>query len=1244
MARWSSCVSGRWKIGCGRWMHAPAPSAECSARRAGFSSTARCFCVGMEGGGTDAANPARVREEELVQREVFAEMSTFIERVQTAYPRPKFTKSDLHPSPIEILMDGAPLLSHVDEAFGLIERLQRTTGYLVQIPAPPAPPGPPGRPNKPAPPGLISLTNLTVANGVLEVLIWWGICPLLLNGLHVVPEGGAGGAILVSKRSPYAPGLLSKGHRAVKAHIRDSIDIGRQKSRLWLYVDTVLHLLAPDGPLYVLLAPHLPALLAGLIQLAYRAKHGDASRRTQQVLTEVAAEASTPPPLGTVLDALLRLLQTQRHGTWGLTTCTRMLTKILVGRHMRGVETIATQFLGALQIPYGSTVDEDGNIVDDGDGVPIDTEASNPLYQVVRLVTTLPTSFKTHDKEQLFYRSIAKQCQKLSAILRKHPTATGNVLVGHIAAKLCEMDVTGSAGQFQRSGCLFLTVLFPCIVDAGRRRDGDDDSEGTLTTRDEQTVEKELEQLSVFLEICPPNETLLGTCRGLLLVGLLRIYVYTTCTKSWLRKRSGSALARLCVIGDHSKTAAAMSESVFEDANILDGLQYGNGSAPVFAHALSPGPSGGLCISRNKDIDCRQTPSSLLPSRSPAQSRQTENSVPQNVVADAVMELLRFPDVQETTLPGHLFCRLLSLCAPADSFREKVERDAGAWSKASGLLAEEIFDHEGQLKSTREKDIVFHADGGVDVEKALPTAIPRAVTTPLQILPLLISMSDSMGAALIRNRGLMLECAITILSRFAATLAIDEASGMNRVRIGLAVHDLEKEEAANGRSTGTGELAAKIAMEILSVLMDEAVEQGWDIGEEDLDSPLSRRTKLLVSLGNVLETLSFHPSDEVAEKAVALRVSLLATKMTGIERDTLVASLRQVSGDEVEEDGGVDRVATTYIDSIQQLQERGNPALRAYGLVTMNKLLRESPPDNPKLLVSLVDTMLSMLTEEESFVYLAAVQSLGTAVEVAPAQVLPYLINIFQDRTRTLSERCKLGEVLAVASRRLGEMLPHYAATLIEAFSLPASARVKRGDYKDECSPPLIHGNPVLNKKDEELALDFEWAAFRASCLSNLADIVLTLNQWSRSFHSNLCDIGVGILQFERCAEAPNDETIHLGTVQVRRAAVFLLRAIATSFVSLSMSEVAVAVKTELSRVAVDDVDSVTRYHAGLALEEFRGTLEGSLLFEGEDGLGGDRARAEENIPSILKLAKSDEPTVGVVDKTPLTKLKIVEL
>ena len=107
------------------------------AWRSEVTSTARRVCVNMEGGGTDAASPARVREEEMVQCEVFAEMSAFIERVKMAYPRPKFTKASQDSSSIEVLLDGAPLLSHVDEAFGLIERLQHTTGYLIQIPAPP---------------------------------------------------------------------------------------------------------------------------------------------------------------------------------------------------------------------------------------------------------------------------------------------------------------------------------------------------------------------------------------------------------------------------------------------------------------------------------------------------------------------------------------------------------------------------------------------------------------------------------------------------------------------------------------------------------------------------------------------------------------------------------------------------------------------------------------------------------------------------------------------------------------------------------------------------------------------------------------------------------------------------------------------------------------------------------------------------------------------------------------------------
>jgi hypothetical protein len=227
---------------------------------------------------------------------------------------------------------------------------------------------------------------------------------------------------------------------------------------------------------------------------------------------------------------------------------------------------------------------------------------------------------------------------------------------------------------------------------------------------------------------------------------------------------------------------------------------------------------------------------------------------------------------------------------------------------------------------------------------------------------------------------------------------------------------------------------------------------------------------------------------------------------------------------------------------------------------------------------------------------------------------LDILLNAFVDPKRSLSQRTKLGEAVALASQRCGEVLPHYAETLIESFLLCAATG---SNY----IPSTLQTEEELNSltiQQYELAVE----AFRASCLSNLADVCLTLRTNVKPFAHRICNVVTPILQMEfssdnssssssisggeilpskvliEILDNENDTEEHNALIHqkigagrsVRRSATFVLRAVIQAagkeILSVLTSHLSPLTKL-LKFLATNDTDNVTKYHAKEALSEF---------------------------------------------------------
>ena len=108
------------------------------------------------------------------------------------------------------------------------------------------------------------------------------------------------------------------------------------------------------------------------------------------------------------------------------------------------------------------------------------------------------------------------------------------------------------------------------------------------------------------------------------------------------------------------------------------------------------------------------------------------------------------------------------------------------------------------------------------------------------------------------------------------------------------------------------------------------------------------------------------------------------------------------------------------------------------------------------------------------------------------------------DQNVSLINKVKVIEVLCKITMRFGELLPYYIDKydIMNTLCHICSSRSKVEDY---CR--------IVEIEQEQLHHD--WNVLRASCLSNINDIILTLGRYSNKYILNIIDIALGILQHE---------------------------------------------------------------------------------------------------------------------------------
>ena len=110
------------------------------------------------------------------------------------------------------------------------------------------------------------------------------------------------------------------------------------------------------------------------------------------------------------------------------------------------------------------------------------------------------------------------------------------------------------------------------------------------------------------------------------------------------------------------------------------------------------------------------------------------------------------------------------------------------------------------------------------------------------------------------------------------------------------------------------------------------------------------------------------------------------------------------------------------------------PPIRAKGLSGLRSLLLARESAVMGALKKLVPLIEEAMQDQDSFVFLAAINTLVGLADVAPSEALPLLAARLSDEAVETPLRLMLTEVLEKAARQCGDVLPHYAPLFVNAF------------------------------------------------------------------------------------------------------------------------------------------------------------------------------------------------------------------
>ncbi|XP_030757835.1 transport and Golgi organization protein 6 homolog [Sitophilus oryzae] len=227
--------------------------------------------------------------------------------------------------------------------------------------------------------------------------------------------------------------------------------------------------------------------------------------------------------------------------------------------------------------------------------------------------------------------------------------------------------------------------------------------------------------------------------------------------------------------------------------------------------------------------------------------------------------------------------------------------------------------------------------------------------------------------------------------------------------------------------------------------------------------------------------------------------------------------------------------------------------VRGHGLMALKKLVEKKDPSVVKRMQYVLTIFQQNVKNDDSFIYLSAIDGLTAMADVFPDTVLNILCEEYSDFTKKDKDsneiRMKLGEVLVRVTKILGEMAPKYKSLLLNTF--------------------------LSGTKDEDHLV-------RASALSNLGEICRVLGYKLGSVVTEVLVCVHAVITTDKAPEA-------------RRAAVTVIRQLLAGLESETIAflkEDILPIYRTLKQIYRDDKDDVMRLQAQLALEELNENMK----------------------------------------------------
>lgn len=262
----------------------------------------------------------------------------------------------------------------------------------------------------------------------------------------------------------------------------------------------------------------------------------------------------------------------------------------------------------------------------------------------------------------------------------------------------------------------------------------------------------------------------------------------------------------------------------------------------------------------------------------------------------------------------------------------------------------------------------------------------------------------------------------------------------------------------------------------------------------------------------------------------------------------------------------VESVKLARINFDQALLDLNDSLLpvKTHGLIVLSQLIKKRDRKTIENLEKLLPLLYECMQDEESYLYLPALNALSLAGEVYTEPVLNMLMEKFSIENKItvdLPEKSatnflKIGEVVVKISKILGDLAPYYGTGILQNFL---------------CLLKLV--------KDPDL---------KASCLSNIAEICPLVSYKLTDFLQELLMI---IRQSLQCEKSP----------LLRRSSIHVIRELLSMKNASDLFEILGPDLRDLNRLITrifeTDEDDVVRLHAQLCIEELNAKMRKLLLY-----------------------------------------------